>query len=477
MAATLPALIKHLRRVAIVGLPNSGKTVLLTSLLIHLENRSAALTDGGKWQIRSFRPQRERTIGKQLPEFPYKSYRTHLRDNWVFPSKTTSETVFSFDLDLSSGRGQKEYQVDLLDVPGERFYDIAMCGCDYGQWCDELERSWQDEPHPAMETYRKLFDAPPAEVEAPAIIAAYRTLLAELIADYRTSIAPSSFRVSASANTVRGRTPSAILASAEANPCGVSPGCQFAPIFGEHRTKFETIATTMSKNYDAYRENVVLPLFRELKVCDRLVLLIDVPNLLASGAGAISDQTHLIEQVLRALVPARQGVWRSLGRGLRDLGLNIASTVNLSLRPGQVERVAFVATKADVVAVSDVQENRLSTLLHQLVQPTCNYLNGIEPEEFVISAVKSTTNADKPDDETSGHLYGRLQFDFGTDPPTRRKPTDPKVDYDVPRLPKEWPHSLSGGYSYPPVFPDIPQLRMVCPKEEQLKKLFDFIIS
>jgi GTPase SAR1 family protein len=70
MAATIPALIKHLRRVAIVGLPNSGKTVLLTSLLIHLENRSAALTDGGKWKINSFRPQQERTIGKLLREFP-----------------------------------------------------------------------------------------------------------------------------------------------------------------------------------------------------------------------------------------------------------------------------------------------------------------------------------------------------------------------------------------------------------------------
>ncbi|MGH7134826.1 MAG: YcjX family protein, partial [Pirellulales bacterium] len=297
MAATLPALIKHLRRVAIVGLPNSGKTVLLTALLIHLENRSAALTDGGKWQIKSFRPQQERTIGKQLPEFPYKSYRTHLRDNCVFPDKTKSETVFSFDLDLSSGRGQKEYQVDLLDVPGERFYDIAMCGCDYGQWCDDLEKSWQDEPHPAMSAYRKLFDAPAADVDAPTIIAAYRKLLAELIADYRTSIVPSSFRVSTSANAVRGRTPGTILASAETNPCGVSLDCQFAPIFGDDRTKYEAITAAMSKNYDAYRETVVLPLFRELKVCDRLVLLIDVPNLLASGAGAVSDQTHLIEQV------------------------------------------------------------------------------------------------------------------------------------------------------------------------------------
>lgn len=206
--------------------------LLLTSLLIHLENRSPALTDGGKWKIKSFRPQKERTIGKQLSEFPYKIYRSYLRDNCIFPDKTKSETVFSFDLDLSSGRGQKEYQVDLLDVPGERFYDIAMCGCDYGQWCDELEKSWQDEPHPAMGVYRKLFDAPAADMEAPAVIAAYRKLIAELIADYRTSIAPSSFRLSASANAARGRTPSAILASAEANPCGVSLDCQFAPVFG-----------------------------------------------------------------------------------------------------------------------------------------------------------------------------------------------------------------------------------------------------
>lgn len=134
-------LIKHLRRVAIVGLPNSGKTVLLTALLIHLENRSAALTDGGKWQIASFQPQSKRTIGTKLREFPYKSYRTALRENCVFPDKTKSETVYSFDLDLTNEWGHYEYQVDLLDVPGERFYDIDMFGCDYAQWCDQLEES------------------------------------------------------------------------------------------------------------------------------------------------------------------------------------------------------------------------------------------------------------------------------------------------------------------------------------------------
>lgn len=67
MAAILPALIKHLRRVAIVGLPNSGKTVLLTALLIHLENRSAALTTS------AFGNCAANTVGGKIAEKPAKA--------------------------------------------------------------------------------------------------------------------------------------------------------------------------------------------------------------------------------------------------------------------------------------------------------------------------------------------------------------------------------------------------------------------
>ena len=478
MAGKIPPLITHLRRVAIVGLPNSGKTVLLTSLLMHLENLSPALTDGTSYNITSFRPQHDlKTIGKQLPDFPYNTYRRLLIDNGDFPAKTKSESIFAFDLALTQNQTRKRYQIELLDVPGERFYDVKICDSTYNEWCDNLERLWQSEPHPAMDSYRKLFDRVP-HVDIQTAVGEYRKLLAHMVADYRTSISPSTFRVSRTGNAIRGRTVDALLASANANPCGVDLDRQFSPIFRVHRGTHDQLVATMSAHYDAYRSDVVTPLFAELKLCDRLVILIDVPYLLAAGPGAFEDQNHLIEQVLDVLVP-KPGVWSALGRAVRDFGMNVASTVNLSLRPGKVERVAFVGTKADLCAVSDVRDNRLSGLLSQLAKPKSSYLNGIDPSVFVISAIKSTVNnADKSDNETEGFLTGRLQFNYNATPPARRNPADPEVDYSVTRLPKDWPrHWEQGHYSFPPVYPELPRYRIVCPEQVNLKDLFEFIVK
>ena len=370
----------------------------------------------------------------------------------------------------------REYQVDVLDVPGERFYDIEMYGRDYDEWCDALDEIWQDEPHSAMADYRELF-AHDKLPDAPSCVAAYRKLLSGLIADYRTCITPSTFRLNRNGNFVKGRTAEQILESAQNNYCGYSFDQQFAPIFGNAREKLKGVVATMRGHYGAYRNDVVTPLFSDLQLCDRLVILIDVPHLLAAGDGALEDQNHLTERVLKALVP-EPGFWRTAARWLGDSGRYTASLFSMACRARQDRRVAFVATKSDLVAQSDAKNGRLSELLSKLVRPKRSFLWGITPQEIVLSTIKSTARTDTPDDDNFGHLNGSLMFDYESEPPTYRSPGDPKVDYPVSRLPNEWPQKwVPGKYSFPPVYPQIPRHKLVCPRQENLNELLQFIIQ
>ena len=71
------------------------------------------------------------------------------------------------------------------------------------------------------------------------------------------------------------------------------------------RGTFTELTKTLSRNYDGYRQQIVRPLFSRLARCDRLIIVVDIPYLLAAGGGALEDQEHLIKKVLEALVPKR----------------------------------------------------------------------------------------------------------------------------------------------------------------------------
>lgn len=476
------AVITHVRRVAIVGLPNSGKTVLLTSLLKHLENLSPHLSDG-LGDLQSFRFQAKPTVGTALNTFPYRKYQRALGEG-IFPEKSVSESCVSFDLVGSfksqgvTGRGKernKRYQVDVLDVPGERFYDIEIYRrTQYEDWCDEVDRRWDSDPHPAMDAYRQ---AASVSGDLDDVVSAYRLALAELTAAYRPSITPSTFRLSRTGEAAKGRSPDVILANAANNPCGVTMGCQFAPLFRQARAANADLCKLFAANYERYRNEVAKPLFSVLLKCNRLVILIDIPFLLAAGVGADEDQNHLVRDTLDALVPTR-GNWRNVGRLLHAGFWNsVAAVGGLKFRPGRVQRVAFVAAKADTVAISDIPI--LSDLLQQLVRPLSSYLQGIKPQSIVLTAVKSTGPSNRAADDAAAWLYGRPQYDC-SDPakPRRRDPAEPKMDFQVSRLPAEWPSTWPANqYSFPPVYPDMPQARVALPRMDNLDLLFKFMIE
>jgi predicted YcjX-like family ATPase len=325
-----------------------------------------------------------------------------------------------------------------------------------------------------MHAYRQ-FCCESSPLEPGEVIAAYRKALAALIAAYRPSITPSTFRLSLEGTPVRGRSADDILASAANNPCGIEMERQFAPLFGETRAKRPELHELFEANYRHYRKEVAKPLFRALLKCHRLAILVDIPHLLAAGVGADEDQSHLMRDTLEALAP-KQAIVHKLGRAANYVaGWTISLAGGLRFRFGRVQRVAFVATKSDLVSPSDV--HNLDNLLKELTIPLRSHLQRITPEQIVLAAVKSTQPSSKASTDEMAWLYGRPQSE-ATNPPTRRDPQAEKVDYRVSRIPAEWPAAWEANqYSFPPVYPDIPRARAAVPRMDNLDQLFRFIVE
>lgn len=467
------ALHTEVRRVALVGLPNSGKTVLLTSLLRHLENHSRRLTDG-YGDLESFRIEQNPANGDGLKTFPYAKYRRAIAEEGVFPEKTVSETSISFVVEGKFKR-HRRFHVSILDVPGERFYDIEIYRRkEYEDWCDEVDRRWELDPHPAMHSYRQLCSEG-GSLRPGVVVDAYRQALAELTAAYRPSITPSTFRLSRDGKAVRGRSADEILNSAASNPCGVDMERQFAPLFATARETHPDLGEIFAANYRQYRQQVAKPLFKELLRCHRLAILVDIPYLLAAGVGVDEDQSHLMKDTLEALVP-RNGRVRKIGRLANDFfWYGVSKVGGPNFRAGRVQQVAFVATKSDLVSASDV--DNLDNLLLELTVPLRSHLQRIVPKRIVLAAVKSTQPSTRTSTDDSAWLYGRPQFEAAS-PPTRRDPRAEKLDYRVSRVPAEWPAAWEPDqYSFPPVYPDMPKARAAVPRMDNLDQLFKFIVE
>jgi len=132
------------RQIAIVGLFNSGKTVMLTSLLDHLQHHdpdSFEVVSRGKTSgSEEITVRRCRLMENGLPEgfepFPFDSYRTTLVENGKWPRKTADCYAARCIFEYSDS--QRKYDLTFLDVPGERFADMAMADRCYDDWSDKL---------------------------------------------------------------------------------------------------------------------------------------------------------------------------------------------------------------------------------------------------------------------------------------------------------------------------------------------------
>lgn len=280
------------------------------------------------------------------------------------------------------------------------------------------------------------------------VLNSYRDTLARYTINFKPMISPSTFILDREGKMPESQSIDDFLAEARTRYLGLPPknekSLEFAPLSAQARENNPTLTKAFAHAYRIYRESIVLPLLRDLKSSNRLIVLIDIPSLCNGGVAMYNDNRELLEQLVDILLP--------------DSWMDRIVSI---LKFARFDRVAFVATKADAVHPCDVEEGRLLSLLRQMTDRFTYELPDIEIERFICSAVVSA----KPTEDAYS-MRGVLANNPGAG----------EVVYNVPKLPESWPTSWEAGdFKFPSVLPRIPANKGIPPEQFGLDKVFSFI--
>lgn len=450
------------KRIGVVGMYRSGKTVFMTSLLNHLERHDPDRFPLGKKRIRlgNFRPL---PIEGGFREFNYERHRHSLVSLQRWPTKTRMARQFRFSLTRSDWR-YTLLDLTLTDLPGERLADIRIAQSNYEAWSDEILRLFSTEPEYFVQAkdYLKTLaraSGQDSDPNADEILHAYRLALARACLHYLPVITPSSFLLGPQGDYCGQRDENNM---AQSRYVGLDKDNQFGPLSKDLRAKHPGLTNLFKKRYELYRSKVVAPTAHWLAQCNELVVLLDITTILAGGLGMYHGALALIEDLISYVDPGR-GILGQLASGL----LKPLSAGHLTL-PG-ITRIAFVASKADKVHASDRQ--KLLSLLRSMVQSRMRDLSEdykLRVEYFACAAVKSTVSLN------NGKLEGQpvelLQSGSNDRPPV--------VRFAPSKVPGSWPDNWgSHEYRFPDILPQMPARKDLAPPHLGLNLVADFILS
>ena len=226
--------------------------------------------------------------------------------------------------------------IDLIDYPGEWLLDLPLLSKSYQRWSqDTLDASLTPARAPLAAEWRAYItnlDPSGAADEsvvqkAAALFTSYlRACRAEPIS--ASALPPGRFLMP---GDLEG---SPLLTF---SPLPVSEGSEIDP---------QSLNGMMARRYDAYRNHVVRPFFRDhFARLDRQVVLVDVLAALNAGVSAVRDLENALGEVLNAFRPGKNTLLTTL------------------LRP-RIDKILFAATKAD--HLNHVSHDRLEAILRRL---------------------------------------------------------------------------------------------------------------
>jgi len=448
-------------RVAVLGGFQSGKTVFTTAMLNHIRHHDPTRLKLGK-ASKAGSP--ALVFDKDLPPygkasklaaFPYAEYRSEASRRW--PEKTIATAAYRCRF-FRSDWGATAGELLVVDVPGERYADIPMASRSFSRWSQWLFDTVFAAKDNRMQTeeYRNTFESG-RQLDEDSVLKAYKTTLVRLYQTFRPFVTPSTFLLSENGDFNGAK----VFQDGDITDtlCGLSEDMQFAPLPPSVKTSHPELYAKFEKAYDGYRNRLVKPLCSVLKTVNQMIVLVDVTTLLAGNTAMKNGYRLLLDELLEMLSPG----FSSLGR-IRNV---LTSYVSGGHFDGSgIGKLAVVATKADKVLKSDLENDKLLDLLKSMVSGICDRhrhrASGLSVQYFTVAATKSARNVQHDATKKRGVLEG----------------TANESVYVTSLLPDQWPVSWEDGeYCFPEVEPRFPDDEQQAPEHIHMDQIMNFLLD
>jgi predicted YcjX-like family ATPase len=350
----------------VTGLTRSGKTVFITALVHSLMHRGRlpvfeALASG-RIARAELRPQPDDAV----PRFNYEAHARALLEARQWPESTRRLSELRVVIEYQSANGRaRSLTLDIVDYPGEWLLDLPLITKSYAEW--------------SAETLRLSRQAPRAELAA-AWHAHLATLTPKAAEDEQAARAAARlFTEYLKASRAEPYAMSLLPPGRFLMPGDLadSPALTFAPLelSGEDTAPAGSLWAMMHRRYEAYKNAVVRPFFREhFARLDRQVVLVDALAALNAGPAALRDLESALAAILDCFRAGRR------------------SWISSILRP-RIDRILFAATKAD--HLHHVNHDRLERILGRMTERAAARAKfaGAAVDVVALAAVRATREA------------------------------------------------------------------------------------
>ncbi len=384
-------------RLAVTGLSRAGKTTFITSAIANLlalgrgyptlPALQKVLDVEGTSRLKS-----ARIVPPAVSPVPFFDYESKLAqlasDTPVWPSRTDdlAQIVLELDVKRSSvlGRriGERRIRLEILDYPGEWLVDLPMMALSYQKWSNAMLESMRQPPRSA--TFEKfvlfLQAVDLAGTADDRLIRHGHTLFKQGLHECRERFG------------LRYLQPGRFLCPGSR---AEAPFMWFFPVAldEDDPIRWASTGALLRDRFEAYKTDMRASFFdTHFANFDRQIVLVDVLGALHAGKEAFEDTAQTISDIA-----ANMSYGFNISRPLQEMGAAAANIltagivskgISQTIRSRRIERLAFVATKADHVPA--LRRDNLKHLLRDFANGALQHAGESRITYHVAASVLST---------------------------------------------------------------------------------------